>query len=80
MSIVSRLTTAVKDEIMSSAARAYSPSAFYQDLIDMRRIDGADGLWPKNPAVGDMFMMHDGTYYRFDGLHWVTFIMDPEGP
>lgn len=71
MSIVSRLTSAVKDEIMSSAARAYSPSAFYQDIIEMRRIDGADGLWPKDPAVGDIWSTDKNIHYRFDGERWI---------
>lgn len=85
MSIVSRLTSAVKDEIMSSAARAHNQSAFYQDLIDMRRIDGADGLWPKNPEAGDIFRTDANFHYVYDGERWVLVddesdIMNIEGP
>lgn len=66
-SIVSRLTTEVENEIISSAARA-----FLQDAAEMRRIDGTVGLVPKNPQVGDLWSFDDdGRHYRFDGEHWV---------
>ena len=56
----------VKNEIMSSAARA-----FLQDVAEMRRIDGTVGLPPKNPEVGDIWSTDENIHYRFDGEHWI---------
>ena len=66
MSIVSRLTAEVKNEIMSSAARA-----FLQDVSEMRRIDGTYGSPPENPTVGDVWAFSEYVQYKFDGERWI---------
>jgi len=88
MSIVSRLTTVVKDEIMSSAARAFNAGAFYDDIVEMRRVDGAyGGLWSKERVPGAYFINSEtNDIYVYDGEQWVLTdpascsIMGVEGP
>ena len=63
---MSRLTSTVKDEIMSSAARA-----FLEDAAEMRRIDGTYGSPPENPTFGDVWVMDEHAKYCFDGEHWI---------
>ena len=66
-SIVSRLTTTVKEEIMRGPT-----TEFLHDVSEMRRIDGAyQGMMPKDPAVGDLWFGPNKDIFIFDGEQWL---------
>lgn len=72
-SIVSRLTSTVRDDIIRGPI-----TEFQHDVSEMRRIDGAyQGLMPEDPAVGDLWFGPNKDIFIFDGEQWLLVASSP---
>ena len=72
-SIVSRLTSAAREDIMRGPT-----TEFLHDVSEMRRIDGAyQGMVPEDPAVGDLWFGPNKDIFIFDGEQWLLVASSP---